>query len=647
MARAPLLPVGVLLLIAGASGLGWGLTRDVRGTSSEALQKVAVLVDSALKERRAQVTTRAEGTAIQNPLRNAIGSNAETIADLVQHGELALPPPDRGERLELGQVFAGKVEPLLVRPETTTAATTDGVPARPAFLERLRAEELRDAGVEVLTLGDPLVLSRVVRITPNDAVKNQEGYRGYLVVSRTVDLTAASRELAALQLPARLVLDGAEQALGVAPAAGAALTSLPVASVQGLELAVAAVPAASRPVAPMAAGGAALLCGVVLIALAILGPGRRAVPMSAPAARATDGLAAGTPAPAASSLAPAVGAAVTVLSGPTTPSTTALQGGAVIGRWELIRRLGAGGMADVHLAHSRGEAGFEKLVALKVMHPFLARSGRAVEHFLDEARVAAQIVHPNVVQIYDLGKIGDDYVIVMEYVDGANLDTLLSAARAAGRQVPLPVALGILRRVCDGLTAAHRALAKDGTPLHIVHRDVKSGNVLVSRQGVVKVVDFGIAKAAQQSHVTLAGETKGTPSMMAPEQRVGDVVDARADVYSTAAVGYELVTGAAVNLDLAALAHLGTEGWPHLPAPSELRPDLPPELDEILLTAMSFDRERRPADCAALEAQFEAVAKRHQAECSDKDLARWVQGELASSKDGAPAAAALESARTW
>jgi len=116
--------------------------------------------------------------------------------------------------------------------------------------------------------------------------------------------------------------------------------------------------------------------------------------------------------------------------------------------------------------------------------------------------------------------------------------------------------------------------------------------------------------------------------MMAPEQRVGEQVDVRADVYSVAAVGFEILTGHAVNLDLAALAHLGIENWPHLPLPSSLRPDLPGELDDILLTAMAFERERRPADCATFEALFEAVIKARGLTATDKDIARWVDGEL-------------------
>ena len=173
--------------------------------------------------------------------------------------------------------------------------------------------------------------------------------------------------------------------------------------------------------------------------------------------------------------------------------------------------------------------------------------------------------------------------------------------------MPIDVALGILCRICDGLHAAHRATATDGTPLNLIHRDVKSANVLVSKQGSVKVVDFGIAKAASRSHLTVAGETKGTPSMMAPEQRVGEQVDVRADVYAVAAVGFEVMTGHGVNLDLAALAHLGVENWPHLPPPSIAAPAAAARARSDPARAMSFERESRPADCAAFEAHVRAA----------------------------------------
>jgi serine/threonine protein kinase len=323
---------------------------------------------------------------------------------------------------------------------------------------------------------------------------------------------------------------------------------------------------------------------------------------------------------------PSLGGSPSMTGPPLNPAN--IGPGALIGRWQVVRRLGSGGMADVYLCQSKGEAGFEKLVALKLMHSHLARNQKAVDHFLDEARLAARIQHPNVVQILDLPRIGEDYGIVMEYVEGVDLERLLISARNGKRSVPANVALGILCRMCDGLNAAHTAIGPDGNALGIIHRDVKAANVLISKQGGVKVVDFGIAKAATQSHMTAFGETKGTPSMMAPEQRVGEQVDVRADVYSAAAVAYEILTGHAVNLDLAALAHLGVEKWPHLPPLTDLNPELPPELNQIVLGAMSFEREKRPTDCVAFESMLEGVMKARNMSASDKDISRWADGEL-------------------
>jgi len=632
VAKAATIALGAVLLVAGGGAVVWALGQTSTGTNLEALQKVVAVLDGEIKQRRAQAQTRAESTAIQSTLIAAIGSDATTVADQLTNGDFKVMVPDAGETMELGQVGGGRYSTLLLLP-------AGGVPTKYPGQEGPHVQ-----------LGAMAQVSQVKRVMPSDAQAKAAGVIGYLAVSRELDLAPAISELSRLGVPARLVHGTSSMVLGSNPSPQAKLTELPVPSEEGLKLAVAAVPPIPRPVLPMAAGGAAALAGLMMIVIALTrrsqtagspGTGQSQLLGGAPPV-GINGMAAGTP---------AVAGSVTVLSGPGPGQSTAgLTAGSVLGRWEIVKLLGSGGMADVHLARSRGEAGFEKLVALKVMHPFLARSERAVSHFLDEARVAAQIQHANVVQIYDLGKSGDDYIIVMEYVEGSNLDSLLAGARAGGRQVPIPVALGILRRICDGLTAAHRAIASDGTPLQIVHRDVKSGNVLVSRGGVVKVVDFGIAKAAQQSHVTVAGETKGTPSMMAPEQRVGDVVDQRADVYSTAAVGYELLTGAAVNLDLAALAHLGTEGWPHLPKPSALRPQLPAELDAILLGAMAFERQQRPVDCMAFEAQFEEVAKRYHLECSDKDIARWAQTELAILNGADPASipqSVVPAQKTW
>ncbi|HVV85852.1 MAG TPA: serine/threonine-protein kinase, partial [Kofleriaceae bacterium] len=271
--------------------------------------------------------------------------------------------------------------------------------------------------------------------------------------------------------------------------------------------------------------------------------------------------------------------------------------------------------------------GFARRIALKVLQPHMARRPEAVAYFLNEARLAARLTHPCIVQVFDLGKAGDDYYIAMEYVDGADLDRLLRSIRARGGRVPAAIALAILRRVCDGLHAAHTARGDDGAPLNIIHRDVKTANVLVSSEGAVKVGDFGIARAATGARTTSVGQTRGTVEVMAPEQRAGEELDARADVYGVAALGYELLSGAPVNLDLAILLQYGLEGWPHLPPLARARPELPAELDAILFGALAFEANDRPASCAALEEQLAAVVARHGLAAGEKDLAAWLAGE--------------------
>ncbi|MGN6107134.1 MAG: serine/threonine-protein kinase [Kofleriaceae bacterium] len=610
MGRAAI-AIGAVLVLAGGGALGYALTRKPSGgltpQASGAMASAVSQLDGEIKAARGAVRERARTLAALPQVRSAIETDAATARDMVSRGELDFQPRP-GEVIELAQLGAdGKPVVLAVQPP-------DGMVAP---LEAQRAELMGD---------------RVLILETADVEKRAGGVAGYLRVTRPLDLKPAIDALVAAGVNGRIEVGGKTRAIG-SPPPDAKDEIKPLPSEEGSRLVVAMAPPAPQISMPLVAAGAgAAGLGLILVAIAMLAGKRSRTGQTVfpPAlgepvdprdtkVSAVRAVVAGTPAPVGQSGPPAYGQGI----GPQD-----LGPGALIGRWEVVRRLGSGGMADVYLAHARGEAGFEKLVAIKVMHGHLARNQRAVDHFLDEARLAARIDHPNVVGIQDLGNIGNYYVIVMDYVEGVDLERLLASARAGGRPVPLDVGLGVLCRICAGLDGAHRAIGPDGEPLGIIHRDVKSANVLVSRQGGVKVVDFGIAKAAKQVHYTVAGETKGTPSMMAPEQRVGEQVDVRADVYSVAAVAYEVLTGHAVNLDLAALAHLGVDNWPHLPAPSSLRAELPVELDAILLTAMAFERERRPADCAALEAQLEAVAKRYQLTASDKDIARWADGEL-------------------
>jgi len=609
--KGPLLALGALLLVGGGAALGYGVTRKPAGgmsaQASAAMASAVSQLDGDVKAARATVKERASTFAELQQVQAAVAADENTAKDMLEKGELKFTPQP-GEVIELGQIpTGGTPQVLLVQPTGAMHSPHDG-----------------QSGSFADMMGDQVVITEVVSVKP---LANADKLSGFVTVNRPLDLKPSIDKLAAAGVNGTIELGHEKRNIG-SPPAGAETQTMTLPSLPDIKLS-AVVPAKTggMPMPIVAGGGVAAGLGLLLLVLGMMaksrGAGATQVGMpqqsmgfgTAQTQLSGPGVASGTPSP--------------VDAGSSMISPTNLGPGAMVGRWEIIKRLGSGGMADVYLARARGDAGFEKTVAVKVMHPHLARNQRAVDHFLDEARLAARITHPNVVAIQDLGKIGGDYVIVMEYVDGIDLERLLQSARAAQRTVPIDVGLAILCRICDGLNAAHKALAPDGTPLSIVHRDVKSANVLVSRQGGVKVVDFGIAKAAQQSHNTVAGETKGTPSMMAPEQRVGEQVDVRADVYSTAAVAFEVLTGHGVNLDLAALAHLGIEGWPHLPLPSSLRPQLPAELDGLLLGAMSYDRNKRPADCAALETSLEAIMKKYGMVVSDKDIGRWVDSELA------------------
>jgi serine/threonine-protein kinase len=288
-------------------------------------------------------------------------------------------------------------------------------------------------------------------------------------------------------------------------------------------------------------------------------------------------------------------------------------------------------MADVYLAHAIGAAGFERQVALKIITSKLAEDPELVAQFLDEARLAACVRHPNVLQIYDLDHDGDQYFIAMEYVEGADLSCLLKIARRARVPIPIGVAFRIATQICAGLHAAHSATSCDGQPLELVHRDVKSANILVSRHGTVKVGDFGIAKARAEHllHHTEQGQLKGTPSYMAPEQGLGGAIDPRSDQYAVAAIAYELFSSSRINLDPERLLMHGRKGWPHLEPLASLRPELPAGLDAILLRALAFEPADRHADCARLLDALEALAVAHGFGVTERAVGSWVVELLA------------------
>lgn len=251
-----------------------------------------------------------------------------------------------------------------------------------------------------------------------------------------------------------------------------------------------------------------------------------------------------------------------------------------LGRYHLERRIGTGGMAEVFLAWQVGPGGFERKVAVKRPLPHVNEEPNAVAAFLDEARLAAQLQHPNIAQVYDVGESEGAYFIVMEYVDGPSLRQILRTCRERGEKLPVPIGAAIILSVLSALGHAHALRDERGRALRLVHRDITPRNVLLNRRGEVKLVDFGIARAQFQLHVTRTGTVKGTLPYMSMEQAAGTEVDNRSDLYSAGVVFYELLTGTAAYPDGPSL---------EIPrAPSTLA-EVPRALDAVLTKSMAFE----------------------------------------------------------
>jgi eukaryotic-like serine/threonine-protein kinase len=263
------------------------------------------------------------------------------------------------------------------------------------------------------------------------------------------------------------------------------------------------------------------------------------------------------------------------------------------GKYTLVDRIAVGGMAEIFLARQAGLEGFEKTIVIKRIRPHLSKQASFVKMFLNEAKLAAQLNHPNIVQIYDLGKIGESYFIAMEYIFGRDMRRIIPKADSLGIPFPMVYALKIASSVCEGLYYAHQKVDLYGNPLNIVHRDVTPENIFVSFDGTVKVLDFGIAKAANQIEQTRAGEIKGKLSYMSPEQCMGKLLDCRSDIFSLGVVLYEWLTGFKLftgDSEVAILKSI-TEG--KIYAPSYFKADIPEAVEAILMKALEKDRDQR------------------------------------------------------
>ncbi|MBL4688827.1 MAG: serine/threonine protein kinase, partial [Nannocystaceae bacterium] len=281
-----------------------------------------------------------------------------------------------------------------------------------------------------------------------------------------------------------------------------------------------------------------------------------------------------------------------------------------LGGYDLLRRLGAGGMAEVHLARHNAIEGFQKLVVLKQILPHLSRDRHFVRMFLAEARVAALLDHPNIVQTFDLGRDEDDYFFTMEFVYGENLTGLLKAFRKTGLVLGFEHIVTIGKGAACGLHYAHERVGFDGRPLGMVHRDVSPTNIMVTYEGCVKVADFGIAKVITRTDVTRAGIRKGKVPYMSPEQCRAEQIDRRSDIFSLGIVMHEMITGERLFDGDNEFGVMNTIVNGTIPPPSVTRAGVPKELDRIVCRALERDKTKRYQTARELQLDLEAFARK-------------------------------------
>lgn len=265
----------------------------------------------------------------------------------------------------------------------------------------------------------------------------------------------------------------------------------------------------------------------------------------------------------------------------------------IFGKYYLLELINVGGMAEVFKAKMFGVEGFEKIVAIKKILPEVAEDAEFIRMFIDEAKIAVQLSHPNIVQILELGKIDDAFFIAMELVNGKDLKTIRKRLKRVELLMPVEQSAYVISQVCDGLDYAHRKTDEKMNAINIIHRDISPQNIIISYEGNVKLIDFGIAKAKSKSTKTQAGMLKGKFSYMSPEQVSGQPIDRRSDIFSLGVVLFEMLTGKRLFLGKNDVETLEKIRKAEVPPPSVFNSDISPDLDKIVLKSLARDREER------------------------------------------------------
>ena len=311
-------------------------------------------------------------------------------------------------------------------------------------------------------------------------------------------------------------------------------------------------------------------------------------------------------------------------------------------RFELVAELASGGMATVYLARLSGVAGFQRLVAIKRLHPHLANEPDFIEMFLDEARLAARIHHPNVVPIQEVGESTSGYYLVMDYVEGDTLARLLARAAQTKTQIPWGVTIRILLDTLAGLHAAHELTDDLGQPLALVHRDVSPQNILVGSDGIARITDFGVARASSRLSTTRSGQLKGKLAYMAPEQARGDRIDRRADVFSCGIVLWEALALKRLFKGDGEAATLNRVLYDPIAPPSTHRSGIPAALEAVCMKALERDVDERFATAEEFADELERVGRSIACVGSVRDVAACLEQVF-----GDDLAQQREAVRSW
>ena len=306
------------------------------------------------------------------------------------------------------------------------------------------------------------------------------------------------------------------------------------------------------------------------------------------------------------------------------------------GQYYLDEKIAQGGMAEIYKSRLKDPQGFNKTVVIKKILPHIAANPEFIEMLVDEAKIAVLLSHGNIAQIHDLGKVGSDYFIVMEYVDGKSVSQMIRRSKTFGKNIPIDIACYIAAEVANGLDYMHRKMDEGGNPLFIIHRDISPQNIIISSSRTVKIIDFGIAKAKTKISTTDSGIVKGKFAYMSPEHTEGEKLDYRTDIFSLGIILFEMTTGQRLFKGTNNADTIRKVKRCKVPTPSAFREEIPHELDKIILKALKRNRDKRYLSAHGLQLDLTRLLVHHYPDFMPHNVAHFIKQLFSDSEIYAP-----------